>query len=172
MSDDRRTVLKVIGSVVGAGAAALVGVPAIGVLVHPISSDTVRGATGFVPVADAGAIPEDGTPRKVAVVVQEPRDAWNKLPPTEVGAIYLRKQGGAVVAYSTVCPHLGCGIDLSADKSTFTCPCHESAFGLDGSVSGGPSPRPLDTLETRLRDGRVEVRYTTFKSGTPEKVAT
>lgn len=154
----------------GGGAAAAVGVPSLAALMTPVFKDTVVGADGFVPVAELTQLPE-ATPVKVIVVVPEPHDAWNKLPPTEVGAIFLtRVAPDRVQAFSTVCPHLGCGVEYRSDRATFVCPCHDSAFALDGAVSTGPSPRPLDELKTRIVGGRVEVRYEAFRVGTAEKI--
>lgn len=171
MAEDRRGVLKIITGVIGGGTAVAVAVPVVRALITPISKDTVRGADGFVPVASVDALPVDGTPFQVPVIVQAPRDAYNVLPPTQVGAVFLRRgPKGEVVAFSTVCPHLGCGVDYKAAEQTFACPCHESSFALDGAVGAGPSPRPLDKLETRVSNGTIEVRYRLFKTGTSDKV--
>jgi menaquinol-cytochrome c reductase iron-sulfur subunit len=168
---DRRTFLKVIGGACGAAAAGAVGVPAIGAAIAPTFERTVVGAEGFVALIDAAALPADGTPMAVPVVIQAPRDAWAVMPPTEVGAVFLRKnEDGTVAAFSTICPHLGCQVDLKADTRRFFCPCHDSAFAFDGEVLGGPSPRPLDALEVRIAEGKVEVRYERFKTGTAAKV--
>jgi Rieske Fe-S protein len=172
MAEDRRTLLKVLSGVLGGGAAAAVGLPVLRAFVDPVNRTTVTGAGEFVAIAPISAVPEDGTPLKVPVVIQKPRDAWTKLPPTEMGAVFVRKDGGEVVAYSTICPHLGCGVDFIADKNVFACPCHESAFDLEGRVAGGPSPRGLDQLQTRIEGGRIEVRFQQFKQGTKEKIPT
>jgi menaquinol-cytochrome c reductase iron-sulfur subunit len=169
MAEDRRTILKVLTGMIGTGAAAAVGLPAVRVLIAPMDKTTVSGAGTFVPVAREDAIPEDGAPLNVPVVIEAPRDAWTELPPTKVGAVFLRRVGGGIVAYSTICPHLGCGIDYVESTSRFACPCHESFFGLDGKVSSGPAPRPMDELETRIVDGQVEVKFEKFKIGTAEK---
>ena len=58
-----------------------------------------------------------------------------------------------------------------ADKTIFSCPCHDSAFGQRGEVAGGPSPRAMDRLVTRVVKGQVEVKYEKFKSGVAEKVS-
>jgi quinol---cytochrome c reductase iron-sulfur subunit, bacillus type len=170
MAEDRRTILKVLTGIFGTGAAAIVGVPVLRAVVDPRGKLIVEGAGVFVPVASADAVPADGTPVKVPIVVEAPKDAWEKLPPTEIGAVFLQKKGGEIVAMSTVCPHLGCGVDWSAGSRMFGCPCHESAFGLDGEVTGGPAPRPLDRLETRVVDDRVEVKYVRYVQGSKEKV--
>ena len=42
---------------------------------------------------------------------------------------------------------------LLKDQKRFGCPCHDSAFAEDGERIGGPAPRGMDPLETRV-DGR------------------
>jgi Rieske Fe-S protein len=170
MAEDRRTLLKVLTGLFGGGAAVVVGVPVVRALVDPAGKVTVTGSGDFLRVASADAVPQDGTPLKLPIVIASPSDAWVKLPPTEVGSIFLRRANDRIVAYSTICPHLGCGVDYSPEKHAFACPCHESAFGLDGTVAGGPSPRALDELESRVVDGQVEVKYERFKQGTKDKV--
>jgi Rieske Fe-S protein len=170
MAEDRRTILKVLTGVFGAGAAGIVGVPVIRAIVDPSGKITVEGAGVFVPVANIDAVPDDGTPLKVPVIVEAPKDAWVKLPPSEIGAVFLEKRGDEIVAFSTVCPHLGCGVDWVGGTGSFACPCHESAFGKNGDVTGGPSPRPLDRLETRVVANKIEVKYVRFVQGTKEKV--
>jgi len=51
-------------------------------------------------------------------------------------------------AFSTICPHLGC--EVTRETEFFTCPCHGSRFGLDGSLINGPAGSPMErlTLET------------------------
>lgn len=170
MAEDRRTILKVLTGVIGSGAAASIAAPAIRVMVAPMDRTTVSGAGTFVVVAAVDSVPKDGTPLNVPVVIDAPLDAWAKLPSTQVGAVFLRDVGDRIVAYSTICPHLGCGVDFSQATNRFACPCHESFFELDGRVISGPAPRAMDELETRIVDGRVEVKFEKFKIGTAEKV--
>ena len=37
-------------------------------------------------------------------------------------------------ALSGVCTHLGCVLKPNIDSGSLDCPCHRTAFGLDGSV--------------------------------------
>lgn len=162
--------LKVITATLGAGAAGSVGGPILGTVIGPASKTTVVGAHGFVPVGAFASLPSDGSPVALDVVVERPKDAWTLMPPTRVGAVYAARSGAGVTVFSTSCPHLGCRVELGRGEARFACPCHESSFGADGRVLEGPAPRGLDPLEARVVDGRVEVRFLRFRSGTPERI--
>lgn len=169
MAEDRRTLLKVLSGVLGGGVAAAVGGPALRVALAPAGMRTVTGIGEFVPVAKLEALPADGTPLNVPVVVEAPMDGWTRHPPTTVGAVFLRKQGESVRAFSTICPHLGCGIDFDGRVRKFACPCHESWFSLDGACTDGPSPRGMDELEAKVVDGQIQVKFEKFVIGTADK---
>ncbi len=81
------------------------------------------------------------------------------------------RSGGSVTAYSAHCPHLGCGYRWIEARNRFECPCHGSFFDIKGNVLAGPAPRPLDTLETKVENGRLYIRYEVFQLGTTKKVA-
>jgi rieske iron-sulfur protein len=72
----------------------------------------------------------------------------------------LARSADGVVAYSGVCTHTGCDIELwNAEMNRFQCPCHESQFDpSDGAkVVGGPAPQQLAALPLALDDGRLVV---------------
>ena len=75
-----------------------------------------------------------------------------------------------VAAWNAECPHLGCKVGFDAAKSCFGCPCHDSAFSLDGAVTGGPAPRGMDALESRVQDGHVEVRFARFRAQVKDRI--
>ena len=110
----------------------------------------------------------DGAPKRVAIVGDD-RDAWAVSRDVTLGAVWLVRKGDEVVAFSAVCPHLGCSVSATADG--FACPCHESVFAHDGAMVSGPSPRGLDPMTTRIADGFVEVGFSRFKLGTPSREA-
>jgi Rieske Fe-S protein len=65
-----------------------------------------------------------------------------------------------VVAVSAACTHLGCTLQPNDAARRLDCPCHRTAFGLDGRLlfSQLPAaPAPLTRLQVRRRDGNVEV---------------
>jgi len=82
-------------------------------------------------------------------------DAWTTYKDVPVGAVYLTRKGDEVVAFNLKCPHLGCAIDFRKQSNDYFCPCHNSSFALDGSVTteNSPSPRPMDTMETKVEKG-------------------
>ena len=96
-------------------------------------------------------------------------DAWNRVKQVKVGSAWVLRQGTELVALSTVCPHLGCGVDFEATSNKFYCPCHKSYFTLDGAVESGPSPRGLDRLELQQAEQLVSIRYVRYKTGVEAK---
>ncbi len=69
------------------------------------------------------------------------------------------------VVFSGKCPHLGCAYRWREGKGIFFCPCHVSIFRRDGKVISGPSPRQLDRLPVRIREGHLEIIDAEFKAG-------
>lgn len=74
--------------------------------------------------------------------------------------ILLARCGGQVYAIGDVCSHFGGPLsEGEMEGCTVRCPWHGSRFSLeDGSVIDGPSTHPQPSLETRVRDGHIEVR--------------
>lgn len=52
-------------------------------------------------------------------------------------------------AVSSVCTHLGCVANRTADGG-YECPCHGSKFDETGRVKGGPAPKGLVWIELGL----------------------
>lgn len=72
---------------------------------------------------------------------------------------------------SAVCPHLGCEVPWNADAAKFVCPCHGSVFAPDGSLIQGPALRGMDTLEIKMEEDALMVRYEYFQALLPYKKA-
>src|SRR5262249_22598336 len=127
----------------------------------------------FLRVTSLRSVPEDGLPRKFSVVSSHV-DAWNRDPAVLVGAVYLRRTGANTVqAFNVVCPHAGCFVDFVPARKNYICPCHNSAFGLDGKISDprSPSPRGLDELEVQIRnDNEVWVKFQNYLAGHERKI--
>jgi menaquinol-cytochrome c reductase iron-sulfur subunit len=78
---------------------------------------------------------------------------------TAIQAAWLRRDSSdQFTAFAVYCTHLGCPIHWLNDPKIFLCPCHGSVFNADGTVAGGPAPRPLFHYETRVTNGRVQIK--------------
>lgn len=82
----------------------------------------------------------------------------------------IKHSDSAVTAFSPTCPHLGCQFNWNSASGHFECPCHNSIYSLEGKVLGGPAPRPLDALATRIEQGGLAVNWQRFRSGIARKI--
>ena len=74
------------------------------------------------------------------------------------GRFYLvRLDDGGFLALSLRCTHLGCSINWEEDKQRFICPCHASAFEINGNVQNPPAPSALDYFPVLIQNGKVMV---------------
>jgi len=158
------TLAVVVGSCAIAAAAAI---PAAAFVAAPIGS---KGPAGrWVRTLRLDQLVE-GEPKRVAIV-DDRRDAWTIERGVELGSVWLVKHGDKVTAFSSVCPHLGCSVNIAPGGGVgFACPCHTSAFDPEGKRKSGPSPRDLDALPTRIEEGFVVVDFRRFRIGIAEKV--
>src|SRR4029079_9706007 len=86
-------------------------------------------------------------------------------------AVWAVKQAnGDVTVFSPICTHLGCGYHWDGGSQQFKCPCHGSVFDVSGRVVGGPAPRPLDALPSKVDKGRLLVTYKEYKSGVEKQM--
>jgi menaquinol-cytochrome c reductase iron-sulfur subunit len=124
------------------------------------------------------AVPSDGTPIAVTVL-DDIVDAWNRFTNVPAGSIWLRKLGdGPVIAFNSICPHLGCSVDFRSAENDFFCPCHTSSFALDGKKTNEIPPRDMDVLEVAMRTNGIDdpngseiwVRYQKFRGACAEKI--
>ena len=102
-------------------------------------------------------LPQDWTPALDAAELPEGRPARARVEGTE---IVLVRRGDRVFALADRCTYRGGELhqgELQGDL--IVCPRHGCTFRLeDGATVGGPAAIPQPRLETRVREGRVEVR--------------
>jgi menaquinol-cytochrome c reductase iron-sulfur subunit len=164
----RRRLLEVITGAIATVISLAVAVPAAAFLTFPTRKRTVSGSDEPLEVARLDALPE-GKPVRVTIKAPKRRDAWTAFTDVTLGGCWLVREGDKVRALSTVCPHAGCAVDWDDKGSAFVCPCHDSRFSAAGERTSGPSPRPLDTLEVDVKEGRVSVAWRRFKTATTKK---
>ncbi len=119
-----------------------------------------------------------GRPVSVAITGAR-RDAWTTYPDEPLAQVWLVRRDDESVdpaqchvdAYSSVCPHLRCRIQMDAEQSRFVCPCHRGAFDLQGQPisqeklgHANPAPEALENFAVKVvRDEQqewwVEVEY-------------
>jgi len=131
-----------------------------------------KDAEGFIKLpVTRSLLPSDGTPQQVTVE-DDLVDAWNKFPNVPIGSVWLlRSESEEVTAFSTICPHLGCAVEFRGARRDFYCPCHLSAFKLDGSKDNPIPPRDMDSLAVKPGMGEeIWVQYRSFRGGISEKV--
>jgi nitrite reductase/ring-hydroxylating ferredoxin subunit/uncharacterized membrane protein len=77
-----------------------------------------------------------------------------------VGVLLSRSQGGEVCAIAATCNHFGGPLEEGErEGDTVVCPLHNSRFELcSGEVIDGPAVFPQSRYETRLREGKIEVK--------------
>lgn len=126
-----------------------------------------KGKARWIRVGRLSDLPPN-EPRRLQLIGDQ-RDAFTLTRDQMLGSVWVIREGTGVRAMSATCPHLGCSIDVSADKKSFGCPCHASRFATTGASESGPSPRGMDALESRVVDGWVEVDFRRFRQGTTDR---
>jgi nitrite reductase/ring-hydroxylating ferredoxin subunit/uncharacterized membrane protein len=77
-----------------------------------------------------------------------------------VGVLLSRSSAGEVCAIAAACNHFSGPLEEGDRQGdTVVCPLHNSRFDLcSGEVINGPAVFPQSRYETRVRDGRIEVK--------------
>lgn len=119
---------------------------------------------------DIGAFDDfvDGVPRRVALPLND-LDAWSEGAGTRA-SVFAVRSGARMIVLDSACPHTGCAVEWMTEQKQFRCPCHRSAFAETGDRLSGPAPRGLDQQNVELKNGRVLVQYTHYRSGSTDRV--
>ena len=77
-----------------------------------------------------------------------------------VGVLISRSSAGEVCAIAATCNHFSGPLEAGErEGDTVVCPLHKSRFELcSGEVIDGPAIFPQSRYETRVRDGKIEVK--------------
>jgi menaquinol-cytochrome c reductase iron-sulfur subunit len=161
----RRSFLGVLLGVGAASVGALLSVPLVRFVLHPLLRVTTPSSW-----AEVGKIQEFASatsPVKKLITVEQ-RDGWRKIV-SEKAVYVVQDAGGRPVVLSSICPHLGCSVTWHSDKANFSCPCHGGLFDAGGKLLGGPPPRSMDRMESKVEDGALKVHYQYFRQLVPHK---
>jgi menaquinol-cytochrome c reductase iron-sulfur subunit len=169
----RREFLGMATVAIGSLVAMALAIPGVAYVLSPLRRKGEEGASHTLTRLNQLEI---GVPRSFAII-EERQDAWVKYPREPVGSVWLVRQpvgsDPPVLALQAECPHLGCAINLKPDRTGFLCPCHTSAFTLEGRPTNRVPPRPMDRLEIEVTSGdnpEIRVRFQRFRTATEEKI--
>ncbi len=164
-SSGRRSFLGFLLSAGGASVGALLSVPLLRFVIHPLIRGTIPLAWTEVGSVEEFAKVSEPVKRLVKI---EQRDGWRKIV-SEKALFICKDANGQLRAFSSICPHLGCSISWHDEKGNFVCPCHNGQFTADGKLLGGPPPRGMDLLESKVEEGMLMVHYQYFRQLIPNK---
>jgi menaquinol-cytochrome c reductase iron-sulfur subunit len=149
---NREAFLALFTVSVGGLATLVVGIPIIGYVLAPLIKQTPDVWRDVGPVDKY----QVGTTVEVPFESNAPL-LWAGT--TALQAVWLRRLTGTdFIAYAVYCPHLGCPVHWIPGGLIFLCPCHGSVFNADGARLAGPAPRGLFTYQTRVVNGRVQIK--------------
>jgi Rieske Fe-S protein len=147
-------------------------IPGVKYLLDPLGKKS--GEAAFRPLTRLGQL-KVGEPQAFAIIAER-QDGWVKYPAEPVGSVWLVRQPEGskepVLALNAECPHLGCPVNLAADRKSFLCPCHQATFTLEGKKTNDVAMRGMDSLAVELSAGtdpEVAVKFERFQPQTAEK---
>ena len=137
---DRRQFIKGASCAIGAAIGVVPMVAGVRVALNPLSESSPGSSTGFLKLAELAEL-EIGIPKKYSIV-SDKTDKWTRQRDVPIGAVYLLKTAEdtekseksadenatekadnsakeSVVAFNTVCPHLGCFVDYREREKDF-----------------------------------------------------
>ncbi len=158
----RRSFLGKLTGLISASVVAFLGIVVGRFALYPAFRKE-REDLGWVVVGPLDEIPMPEPVKQSVVISQD--SGWARFN-TQRLILVVRSNSGLLV-FSATCPHLGCTVN--AAPNGFICPCHGSAWDSKGNRLGGPTPRGLDTLDYRIQDGVLQIKYQFFKQGIAAK---
>lgn len=113
------------------------------------------GAALTIPASRAGA-----ATKKVAVRLDrfdklKPVGGWIVLKIKDREVLLVHDADDSMRAFDPVCTHMRCIVAYKPEDRRLQCPCHDSAYDLEGRVLGGPAPKPLRRYEAVLKEDTV-----------------
>ena len=150
---NRRDFIKGATAIVGGIITAVIGLPAVAYLIDPALREGAKEA--WIPVGKLEDIPL-GKPTPFSFTRVQV-NGWERTSSSRGGFIIRKSADPAdMLILNSRCTHLGCTVNWKDEANAFLCPCHDAKFGVDGTVLGGPPPRPLDRFaQFRVTDNGI-----------------
>jgi menaquinol-cytochrome c reductase iron-sulfur subunit len=161
----RRSFLGGLLTAGAAGVGALLMIPVIRLVLHPVLAKTTEKSWSEVGKVDEFQAIASPVQRLVQI---EQLDGWRRT--VSQKPVYVaRDSAGQLTVLSAVCTHLGCTVPWLEKQNKFICPCHQAIFDPTGKLMGGPAPRGMDVLPLKIEEGVLKVQYQYFRQLTPSK---
>lgn len=122
------------------------GVPAIGYLISPALQQQEN---QWVKLGRISQV-KPGIPTLFTVTIKQ-TTGWVEAE-TQLAYFVYTTNGENFSVMSNICTHLGCQTHWNEVDGLIECPCHGGQFDAQGSVIGGPPPRPLKRVDFKLDD--------------------
>lgn len=82
---------------------------------------------------------------------------WKLIKDTPKGDVLIvRSAEKEITAMSNICPHKECKVKVK-NEEMLQCPCHKSAYKLDGTYIHGPSKKSLTKFTLVEKDGIITI---------------
>src|SRR6266446_8825811 len=110
--------------------AAILGFPALMYVIDPRHRKASH--RNFRPVEGVNLADLEMNVPVQGIIRDTRRDAWTLYPSDVIGRVWVVKHGnraGDFLVFTTVCPHLGCSVNLAVEGGNatgFLCPCHSA----------------------------------------------
>lgn len=147
----RRRLLNRMILGLGGLATVVVSVPIVAYLISPLTNPAKN------VWRDLGPVESFKVGETVEVAFQDPSPLPWAGQTAQTAAWLRRLDQTTFTAFAVNCTHLGCPVNWLADAELFLCPCHGGVYYKDGSVAGGPPPRPLFEHQVRIQDDHVQI---------------
>jgi len=142
---------SVLGAAVAVGAVGVIAACGGGGEAEPPAAST--SGTSSEPSTASSSPPADGGSEALTTTADVPVGSGVIIADAKV--VVTQPKAGEFKAFSSTCTHMSCQVTSISD-GRIACPCHGSSYSIvDGSVEGGPAPRPLPKVAIKVEGDEV-----------------
>jgi Rieske Fe-S protein len=150
----RRDFVKVVLAFLGSIMAAVIGLPVVGYFISPAMKKFA--SDSWISVGNLEAYPV-GTPT-LFNFSRTKVNGWERTV-SSYGVYVVKTAQDQADAYSNMCTHLSCRVSWKTEIQQYVCPCHDAHFDIEGQVTSGPPPAPLQKYEAKLENGNLFIHF-------------
>ncbi|MDO8682665.1 MAG: Rieske 2Fe-2S domain-containing protein [Armatimonadota bacterium] len=151
IDESRRRFLSFAASLISAIVMSLMAIPLVGMFLGPLF---MRRKELWIDLGGISSVRPDQPTKFTYSYVKI--DGWFEK--TVYGSAYVVSDATQPVVLSNICTHLGCGVRWDQSRNAFLCPCHTGVFDRNGNVVSGPPPRPLPVFQSRVSNGKIQIK--------------